>query len=60
MKKQCKNCLYFESCQGAKRVCGSYCSTDEDLDDDTVFEMIEDERYEFYNAWNLYISEYND
>ena len=59
MKKLCKNCVHYEVCQNCK-MCSNYYPANGELDDYTIEEMIESGRQEFYDAWNLYISNYNN
>lgn len=59
MKKQCKNCIYYGACCG-KRTCGDYYPIDGEYNEEIVDNLIESNRNEFHDSWNLYIYSYGN
>lgn len=56
--RKCSVCIFDEICTCKSSVCSYYSPIDEY--DNSDLEYVEESRYEFYDAWFEYISDYND
>lgn len=61
MMKLCCECFYNGQCKfEEEEVCEDYMSYTDFESDNEVECLINERRYEFYEAWNKYIEEYED
>lgn len=57
--RRCSNCYFGDKCR-SNQACEDYSPIIDEPTDAEVEKMIEDGRETFYEAWNEYISEYED
>lgn len=57
--KKCEDCYYGDTCPDAS-VCEGFEPITDEGEDTLILEHIEEDREEYRDAWNTYISEYND
>lgn len=58
MNKQCSTCCFGDVCP-YRTVCDHYTPTTEELSDEILLDNVEEERCDYYDAWQEYV-DYDD
>lgn len=59
MKKQCSTCVHFDVCE-ARKLCKEYYPLYDEINEETMDDIIESNRSDFHDEWQLYITKFND
>lgn len=58
MRRNCKSCCFFESCD-SRKVCDSYATIDDEIEDRDLSTWANQLRWEYRSAWLDYVDEWD-